>query len=331
MGTTVVAAVAASSRISFPSPSPLNMLISLVSATVTHPHWFAAYPSLASNSPPIAAPRNGRHRHRVSPLNSSLRSSPAPHLGHAPSSAMKNLCARSHIVITGDTATTAPVTVGAPFFFLGGATAASTTLGIAGGRCPPTPSSSRHANDVTSSTTDPPDPPLNPAQSPLNPKPSMSDRPKPGLVHPVANTALPIHLASGNDAEVTTATEPVASARARPAASIAGSIISYSCPGAFTGSAGASVSLPTTATGTTGAVDASFSSGASSSSSSSSSESDRLLLAQSLVKSEAHGPIALNSATEHSVDPSGRTGNGSGAVDFGSWPGRGIASRVRVT
>mmetsp|Transcript_3402 Transcript_3402/g.14925 ORF Transcript_3402/g.14925 Transcript_3402/m.14925 type:complete len:215 (+) Transcript_3402:3706-4350(+) len=69
----------------------------------------------------------------------------------------------------------------------------------------------------------------------------------------------------------------------------------------------------------------------SSSSSFSSSESDRLLLAQSLVKSEAHGPIALNSAKEHSVDPSGRTGNGSGAVDFGSWPGRGIASRVRVT
>ena len=257
-------------------------------------------------------------------MKSSLRRSPAPHLGHAPSSAMKNLCARSHIVITGDTATTAPVTVRAPFFFLGGATAASTTLGIAGGRCPPPSSSSRHANDVTSSATEPPDRPLNPAPPPQTPR---------GLVHPVANTTLPIHLASGNDAEVTTATEPVASARARPAASIAGSFVSYSCPLlAFKDSAGASVSLPTTATGTTGAVDASFSSGASSSSSSfSSSESDRLLLAQSLVKSEAHGPIALNSAKEHSVDPSGRTGNGSGAVDFGSWPGRGIASRVRVT
>mmetsp|Transcript_1096 Transcript_1096/g.4694 ORF Transcript_1096/g.4694 Transcript_1096/m.4694 type:complete len:313 (-) Transcript_1096:278-1216(-) len=312
------------------------MLISLVSATVTHPHWFAADPG-ASNSPPIAAPRNGRHRHRVSPLNNSARLSPAPHLGHAPSSAMKNLCARSHIVITGDTATTAPVTVGAPFFFLGGATAASTTLGIAGGGCIDEPagvSSSRHANDVTSSTTNPPDRPL--IDRPLIDRPLNPASPQPsglGLVHPVANTTLPIHLASGNDAEVTTATEPVASARARPAASIAGSILSYSCAGAFTDSAGASVSLPTTATGTTGAVDASFSSGASSSSSSSSSssESDRLLLAQSLVKSEAHGPIALNSATEHSVDPSGRTGNGSGAVDFGSWPGRGIASRVRVT
>ena len=97
LGTIVVAAVAASSLISFSFASLLNMLLSLKSATVTHPHWFtygdsppALKPKPASNSPPIAAPKNGRQRQRVSPLNSSLRSSPVPHLGHVPSSAMKN-------------------------------------------------------------------------------------------------------------------------------------------------------------------------------------------------------------------------------------------------
>ena len=146
----------------------------------------------------------------------------------------------------------------------------------------------------------------------------------------MANTTLSIHLASGSDADVTTAIEPVASAIAKPAASVPGSSVSYACPGAFTDSAGARVSLPMTAMGTTGktALEASV---FTRSVSSSSSVSDRLLLAQSLVRSDAHGPLCLNSATEHSVDPSGSTGNGSGAVDFGSWPGRGIAIRVRTT
>ena len=207
--------------------------------------------------------------------------------------------------MTGDTASTGPVTVGAPFFLnFGSGTAASATTRMGSHRPPPT--SSRHTNEVTSSTAS-----------------------GPGQLHPVASTTLSIHLASGSDADVTTAIEPVASAIAKPAASVPGSSASYACPGAFTDSAGARTSLPMTAMGTTlrTAVEASFTRSVSSSSS----VSDRLLLAQSLVRSDAHGPLCLNSATEHSVDPSGSTGNGSGAVDFGSWPGRGIAARVRTT
>ena len=64
-GVTVVAAVAAATRSSRRSPSPLNRRDARRFETRTHPHRVF--------SPPIAAPKNGRQRARASPVNTSRR------------------------------------------------------------------------------------------------------------------------------------------------------------------------------------------------------------------------------------------------------------------